>query len=230
MGAQGSVWNDEGNLPLPYSGSNQPGANNEAMFARSQVTVNDGASLAAARNTNQYASTFPWISGVITTEGKFSMPSAGWYLQVKAQMPDTSQGMWPAIWFLPGVSGTADNELDGYEGGFLGSGNANDIMHSDFFSDQGQVQAAYNVGVDLTAGYHVYGFEFKPGVSITAFLDSKQVWQVLASQGYTMAAEPYEIIIELQVAASQTSGWHTVTSGSTPTSTMKISEVQVYGL
>ena len=139
------------------------------MFGPSQVSVDNGLTLTASRNTGSYASLFPWISGVVTTEGKFSLPSTGWYVQVLAKMPDQSQGMWPAIWFLPGVSGTPYNELDGYEGGWIGA-DPNETMHSDYFSAEGQQQNAYSVGADVAAGYHVYGFHFVPGQSITVVL------------------------------------------------------------
>jgi Glycosyl hydrolases family 16 len=228
LGAEGIRWDDKGLLPSPYSGPNTPGNANMAMFGPSQVTVNNGLSLTAQRNTNKFSTTFPWISGVVTTEGKLSMPTdSSWYVQVKAKMPDTSQGMFPAIWFQPGVSGTAVNELDGYEGGFAAS-QPNFTMHSDFFADQGQQQSAYNVGTDLTTAYHVYGIQFIPGQSITVFLDGRQVWQVLASSGITIKAEPYEILINLQVAADQDSSWHTITNANTPTSTMSVAEVQAY--
>ena len=226
LGAAGQRWNSSGALPSPYSGSS-PGSNDAAMFGPSQMSVNNGLTLTAQHNTNQYASSYPWISGVVTTEGKFSLPTTAWYVQVKAKMPDQSQGMWPAIWFMPGVSGTATNELDGYEGGFLGSP-ANDIMHSDYFANQGQQQSAYNVGLDTSAGYHIYGFQFIPGQSITAYVDGRQVWQVNASSGVTITGEPYEIMLELQVAAQQTSGWHTITNANTPTSSMNVAEVQAY--
>ena len=227
LGAEGGVWNNRGSLPSPYSGNNMPGSNDMSMYAPSQVSVNNGLTLTAQRNTNQYSGTYPWLSGVVTTEGKFTLPTGGWYVQVKAKMPDQSQGMWPAIWFLCGPSCSNDNELDGYEGGWLTS-NPNQIMHSDYFANEGQQQNAYNVGADVTAGYHVYGFQFIPGQSITAFFDGRQVWQVNASSGITITGEPYEIILELQVAAQQTSGWHTVTTGSTPSSSMDVAEVQAY--
>ena len=228
LGAQGAVWNNRGSLPSPYSGPNVPGAGNEAaMFGPSQVNVDDGLTMRATRNANQYSGTYPWISGVVTTEGKFSLPTTGWYVQVKAKMPDQSQGMWPAIWFLPGIAGTPVNELDGYEGGFLGA-DPNEIMHSDYFADQGQQQNAFSVGSDVTAGYHVYGFRFLPGQSITAFFDGKQEWQVQAAAGITITGEPYEIMLELQVATQQTSGWHTVTTAATSSATMDVVEVQAY--
>ena len=165
------------------------------MFRPSQVSVNNGLTLTAQPNVNQYAGTYPWISGVVTTEGKFSLPTTGWYVQVKAKMPDQSQGMWPGIWFLPGVEGTPANELDGYEGGLLGL-DPNEIMHSDYFADQGQQQSAYSVGTEVNAGYNIYGFQFIPGQSITAYFNGKQVWQVSASSGITISGEPYQIMLE----------------------------------
>ena len=180
LGADGVVWNNFGKLPSPYSGTNTPGSDDLAMYAPSQVSVDNGLTLAAQRNTNQYAGAYPWLSGVVTTEGKFTLPTGGWYVQVKAKMPDQTRGMWPAIWFLCGPSCSHDNELDGYEGGWLMS-SPNQIMHSDYFANQGQQQNAYNVGADVSAGYHVYGFRFIPGQSITAFFDGRQVWQVQAS-------------------------------------------------
>ena len=227
LGAQGIVWNDNGNLPAPYSGPNTPITDEAAMFGPSQVSVDNGLTLTATRNTNQYASAYPWLSGAITTEGKFTLPTTGWYVQVKAKMPDQTQGMWPAIWFLPGVSGTPNNELDGYEGGWPGI-DPNQMMHSNYFSVQGQQQNTSNLHSDVSAGFHTYGFQFIPGQSFTAYFDGWRVWQVDASSAVTITAEPYEIILELQVAGSAATPWHTLTTGSTPSSSMDVAEVQAY--
>ncbi len=230
MGAQGIVWNNNGNLPLPYSGPNVPGDGYEAaMFGPSQVGVDNGLTLTAQRNTNASAAAYPWISGVVTTEGKFSLPAGGWYVQVMAKMPDQSQGMWPAIWFLPGVSGTAANELDGYEGGLTGTSPANQQGHSVYFPSQVQREGSvWNAGADVTAGYHVYGVQFVPGQSITAYFDGRLVWQVRASSAAPLTAEPYEIILSLEVATPRTLSWHTVTTSATPSATMDVAEVQAY--
>ncbi len=227
LGAEGQRWNDEGGLPAPYSGPNTPITNEGAMFGPSQVSVDNGLTLTAQRNTNAYASTYPWLSGVITTGSKFTLPTTGWYVQVRAKMPDLSQGMWPAIWFLCGVSCPSDNEFDGFEGGWLAS-SPDDIMHSDYFAGGGQQQQEYDVGSDVSSGYHTYGFQFLPNKSVTAYFDGKQVWRVNASSTVTITGEPYEIIIELQEATNETSGWHTVTTDSTPSSSMQVAEVQAY--
>ena len=92
-------------------------------------------------------------------------------------MPDQTQGMWPAIWFLPGVSGTPNNELDGYEGGWPGI-DPDQMMHSNYFSVQGQQQNTSNLHSDVSAGFHTYGFQFIPGQSLTAYFDGWRVWQV----------------------------------------------------
>jgi len=59
LGAQGSAWNDQGNLPAPYSGPNTPSTENVAMFGPSQVSVDNGLTLTATRNTNQYGDSTP---------------------------------------------------------------------------------------------------------------------------------------------------------------------------
>ena len=227
LGAQGTAWNDNGNLPAPYSGPNTPITENAAMYGPSQVSVDNGLTLTATRNTNQYADSYPWISGVVTTEGKFSLPVNGWYVEVKAKMPDQTQGMWPAIWFLPGASGTPANEFDGYEGGVVGA-NSNEIMHSNYFADQGPQAKDYSVNSDVTAGYHTYGFQFIPGRSITAYFDGRQVWRLDASSGVTITPEPYEIILELQVAGPGATLWHSGTTSGTRTASMDIAEVRAY--
>ena len=104
-------------------------------------------------------------------------------------MPDQTQGMWPTIWFLPGVPGTAANEFDGYEGGVVGA-SSNEIMHLNYFADQGPQAKNYIVKSDVTAGYHVYGFQFIPGHSITAYFDGRQAWRLDASSGVTITPEP----------------------------------------
>lgn len=233
LGAEGGVWNDVGILPAPYSGPNDTAHGGSgfdlAMFGPSQVSVDNGLTLTAQRNTNQWASTFPWISGVVTTEGKFTLPTTGWYVQVKAKMPNMSDGMWPSIWFLPAVASTSVNELDGYEGGFTLFGPVNQVVHSTYFQNSGSgLGNDVKVSAGLAAGFHVYGIQWEPGVSVTIYLDGTQVWQLTEAEAGSIPAEPYEIMLELAVASAKTSSWHTVTNANTPTSSMHVAEVQAY--
>ena len=156
----------------------------------SRVNVNDGLTLTASHNAGPYAALYPWISGVVTTEGKFTLPTTGWYVQVKAKMPDQSHGMWPAIWFLPGVPSTASNELDGYEGGWIGK-DPNDVMHSDYFADQGQQEQAYDVGATSRPGTTCTA-SGTTGRSIRAYVDGGQVGKCCAER-HPHYPQPYQI-------------------------------------
>ena len=154
IGSGGVRWAADG-VPAPYSAST-PHLYDAEMFASLLVAVDDGCTLTARPNTDQWSGDYPWISGIITTEGLFALPADGaWYVQVLAKMPDTSTGMWPAIWFMPGAPVTGNTqEFDGMEGGFTtGAGEGskyNYFMHSDLFAAQGQSQEAYNVGAEPT--------------------------------------------------------------------------------
>ncbi len=228
LGAQGQRWGNVGQLPRPYSAETQGGFD-VAMYAPSQVSVHKGLVLTAQRNTNRWAGSYPWLSGIVTTEGKFTLPSTGWYVQVKAQLPDTSSGMWPAIWFLPPTAGTPFNEFDGLEGGLTeGAIPPNTLMQTNYVANQGQQQSLAAVGMDLSAGVHVYGFQYLPGQSVTAYLDGKQVYRITASSSLTITAEPYQIMLQLQVAGQLATGWHTVAGQLTPASSMRVIEVQAY--
>ena len=208
LGAQGIVWNNRGHLPSPYSGpNNAPFTNEAAMFGPSQVSVNDGLTLTAQRNTNAYAGTYPWISGAITTEGKFSLPTTGWYVQAKIKVPDMTQGMWPSMWFLPAVRGPF-NEIDFVQGGFTeGGGPVNQSPLGTAYFPTGQSNpvgvTVPDLGFDATARYHIYGVQWTPGVGIKGFVDGKLVWTVTQAQvPGGIVAEPYEIILDLQVATA----------------------------
>ncbi len=169
---------------------------------------------------------------MVTTEGKFTLPTTGWYVQVRAKMPDSDTGHVARDLVSPAeCSEHPYNELDGYEGGWLlgnaGGTNPNEVMHSDYFSNEGQKQMAYSVDTDLSAGYNVFGYQYIPGQSVTAYFNGRQVWQVSASSGVTITAEPYEIIIELQVTTDQVVG-RTVATNTTPSASMYVAEVQAY--
>jgi hypothetical protein len=219
LGANGGIWNNFGKYGPGESGPNTPAQNNAEYYDPSQVVVNNGLTLTAVRSAKYAGMGLSWVSGIVTTEGKFSLPASGWWTQVKAQMPDSTQGMWPAIWFMPDTSSSTVPEFDGYEGGWPG-GNA--TGHSMYFGNS--LQGVWNAGVDLSAGYHIYGYHYVPGQSVTCYLDGRQVWQDLTA----VTAGTYQLMLELQVAAAGASGWHTVPTASSPGGSMKVAEVQVY--
>jgi fibronectin type III domain protein len=228
---QSSLWQNNGNLPNPYSGANMPGAASVALYNPSQVSV---ASSVATFTAQPYSGTYAgqgyqWLSGALTSLQKFVIPShwSQWYVQVNCKMPDTSAGMWPAIWFLgPGSA----QELDMVEGGWQANQTShnwppNTQLHYDLFASSGQIQNLFQMpgAVGINAGYHIYGMHVVPGVSVTWFIDNTQVAQITTT---AFSAQNYTMLMTLQVAASSTNGWHT-TGGST-TQTWEIDEVQVY--
>jgi beta-glucanase (GH16 family) len=233
LGAQGSAWDNNGSLPAPYSGPNVPGAGTDLeMFGPSQVGVDNGLTLTAQRNTNPYSGAYPWISGVVTTEGKFSLPTTGWYVQARIKVPDMTQGLWPSMWFLPAGPGPS-NEIDFVQGGFYGGpGNVDDApVGAGYFDSAGNNvnEAVPDVGFDASAGYHTYGIQWTPGVGIDEYVDGNLVWTVTESEvPGGIVAQAYEIILDLQVAANADAGWRTVTTATSPGGSMDVAEVQAY--
>ena len=74
-----------------------------------------------------------------------------------------------------------------------------------------------------------YGFQYIPGQSVTVYFNGQQAYQVLASNGSTISAQAYYLLIELQVATPQVAH-HTVATNATPSASMKVAEVQVYNI
>ncbi len=242
LGAQGHVWNNLGDFAAPYSGPNSPangGPGTDAeMYGPSQVSVKNGLALTAVRNTSgptaQYADTnnsfATWLSGVVTS--KFSLPTTGWYVQARIKMPDTTQGLWPGLWFLPADSGPF-NEIDLVQGGLYGGpSNVNDApIAAGYFDTAGNNvnEAVPDVGFDASAGYHTYGIQWTPGVGINEYVDDNLVWTVTQSQAPGgIVAEAYEIILDLQVATNADAGWRTVTTATSPGGAMDVAEIQAY--
>jgi hypothetical protein len=234
LGANGGRWDDWGAL-TPYTGANdsQHGGQrfDPAIYTPAQVIVNNGLELKAQEgNTtgvnplNEYT----WMSGVVCTQGKVQLPAGGWYVQVRAKMPNCAYGAWPGIWFMPDA-GSPTVEIDLHEGGITaGSSIINQAGHCNYFSPSGTVAVPYDAGVDLSADYHVYGCEFRPGVSVKFYFDGRLIRSINASDGVNIVAGTYEILLQLEIASGYTAGWHTpISHGSGPYS-MFVSQVQAF--
>jgi beta-glucanase (GH16 family) len=229
--AHGSPWNSSG------SGGSGPGGAYDADYDMpSQVSVNNGTlDLTASKQTvsgaNQgSAQTFPITSGAVSSYGNFEF--TGGYLQISMKAP-SGDGAWPGLWLLPGkgAGSSGDNfEIDMQEGGYTGSGPANQAFSAHLHTPSGTFGSQVDSGVDLTAAYHTYGINWVPGKSITWYLDGKQMAQVTSAQT-PIPTEPMELIMDSQVANSNAAGWHTALDSSTPSSTqMLINGVQLYQL
>jgi beta-glucanase (GH16 family) len=229
--ANGWPWNSNG------SGGSGPGGPYDADYDMpSQVSVTNGLlDLTATEQTvsgmNQgTAQTFPITSGAVSSYGNFEFD--GGYLQISMKAP-SGDGAWPALWLMPGkgAGSSGDNfEIDMQEGGYTGSGPANQAFSWHLHTPSGTVGGVVDTGIDLTAGFHTYGINWVPGQSITWYLDGKQMAQVTSAQ-VPIPNEPMELIMNNGVANSNATGWHTVLDSSTPSSMqMQIDEIQLYQL
>jgi beta-glucanase (GH16 family) len=176
--------------------------------------------------------TFPFASGVVCTYGKFEF--TGGYVQIEAKMP-AGDGMWPGLWMLPGsgANGISDGntyEIDIFEGGAVSNvgGPSSNVYAWHLHTPEGVYGADTDTNVNLTTSYNTYGLNWVPGQSITWYLNGNVVGTLTSAQA-TIPTVPMELIMNLQVANSNTSSWHTVYDSSTPaTSDMLVSGVQVY--
>ena len=169
----GTVW-DNADFGSGYSTGGK--TNEAAYFSSAQASVGNGLTLTACQTTSSdvgYSKGFDWVSGAVTS--KNPLPSTPGYVQISAEMPDTSDGMWPALWFLPASSA---QEFDGFEGGWSGSKRETSRVNSDLFDASGQDQNVWSTGsTNITAGYNTYGFQYIPGHSVTVYFNGKQVYQ-----------------------------------------------------
>ncbi|TPI22138.1 glycoside hydrolase family 16 protein [Mesorhizobium sp. B4-1-1] len=227
--ANGWPWNTNG------SGGSTPGGPYNADYdVPSQVSVSNGTlDLTAVRqpisgvNQGGTAQTFPVTSGAVSSYGNFEFN--GGYLQISMKAP-SGDGAWPGLWLMPGNgAGSGDNfELDIQEGGFTGSGPADQNFSWHLHGPSGWVGNTIDSGIDLTAGFHTYGIYWDPGKSITWYLDGKQMAQVTSAQA-AIPDEPMQLMMNNGVANSNASGWHTALDSSTPSSMrMQIDQVQLY--
>jgi beta-glucanase (GH16 family) len=182
------------------------------------------------RATDTPSDGYSWTSGVVSSYGKFQFD--GGYLQVEAKMPAGS-GMWPGIWLLPGAGATdGDNyEIDLFEGGYDDGGagtSYTDMFAWHLHTDSGVYGADTNSNVNLTTSFNTYGLKWIPGQSITWYLNGNVIGTVTSAQA-SIPNEPMELIMDLQVANSNTYSWHSQVNSSTPVNNdMLISGVQVY--
>ena len=227
--ASGWPWNDNG------SGGSTPGGPFEADYdVPGQVSLSNGLlNLTAIKQpisgiNGGTTQTFPVTSGAVSSYGKFEFD--GGYLQVSMKAP-SGGGAWPALWLLPGqgAGATGDNfEIDMQEGGFTGSGPANQNFSWHLHTPAGTVGGVIDSGMDLTAAFHTYGINWVPGQSITWYLDGKQMAQVTSAQ-VPIPNEPMELIMNLGVANSTAAGWHTALDSQTPSSMqMQVDAIQLY--
>ena len=211
--ADGWLWNEKiiqvDGQPISLSAVSQPGGTSAEFFDPRRVVVDNGLTISAVPST-EYPG-FTYASGCICSYNKVSIKTG--IVRVHARMPDTTHGAWPAIWFLPGPTGThGDNgEIDVQEGGLTGrvaaSVSPNETVASTFHRpDLGgyQLGFGFDANVDLSAGYHNYDLELSVGM-VRALFDDEPV----ATWTKNLLGDEMQIIIGLSVATTAARGWHT---------------------
>jgi hypothetical protein len=189
-------------------------------FAPSQAVVNNGLSLVAVLD-----STYPgysWKSGSVRTLTNWvGQNGLQTYVQWRAQPPGGS-GCWMGLWALDAAS-SGPNEIDTIESGYgSGSTPTNQIVATTVHPANNAL--LYNAGVDISAAYHIYGWEYLPGQWVKFYFDGVLYDTVAVSVDY-----PYELIMNLQMASSSDLGWHPPVDSSTPSpSVVLISGVEVW--
>jgi hypothetical protein len=212
-------------------------ATHQTFFDPARVVVDNGLSITMSYDPTYAAAGWTTRSGCISTYNKFTFTSG--YVQVSAEMPDSSSGQWPAIWLLPNGApvGGAEGaeEIDMEEGGFLPDETgmpSNTPVNSNFapnYHNPNGTQTLSPAGAvsssPLDTSYHTYGMELIAGKSVKFYLDG----QFVTEQSIGVTTEPWEIVIWNAFATSNTSGYHTVGNPSSLSpSTLRVAEVQVY--
>ncbi|MER8716073.1 glycoside hydrolase family 16 protein [Mesorhizobium sp. M0203] len=213
---QNGIWQQS--VPSPYSAVNAGGFNAE-YFDPAQISTGPSGLKIVATRSNRFAG-YTWKSGAICTHGKFTF--AGGYAQIRMKQPDVSTGGWPGFWHLEGGA-----EIDTQEGGFLnGSVSSNGVLANALLAATNE-QRFFDAGVDLSADYHVWGMEYIPGVSIKFYFDGVLKRTVTTN----VPTDAMTLLINLSIANSSASGWHTAYDSSTPaTLELEVTDVQVYHL
>ena len=213
--SNGALWNAE-HVPNLCSANSAPGGNNAEYFAPRQLNVNNGLTISA--EPWSLVEGYSYVSGCISSYGHFALKSG--IVRVRARMPDTTLGAWPAIWFLPGPTRVEDSdvgEVDVHEGGMLGRVSGvpiNQVVASTFHRpdlDGYQLGFGYNAGVALNSTFHDFDLELSVGM-VRALFDDEPI----ATWTKNLTGDPLQIIIGLSVASDAAEEWHTTGTPSLP--------------
>lgn len=168
---------------------------------------------------------FRWSSGAISTYAKTHLPATGGYVQFSARMPDARYGAWAGLWFMADGDAAGGLEMDLHESGFIsGDVPVNQILATHWWGHE--TQDFYDTGVDLSADFHRYGIEYNPGESWKIYFDGK----LLHTYTDKVPNLRYSIIVDMDVADTGATGWHTQPDGVHDMFTMSIKSVQLYSL
>ncbi len=136
---------------------------------------------------------YSYVSGVLTTQKSFSQTYG--YFEMRAEMPATPKGLWPAFWLVP-ADGSYSSELDVFE--MVGDA-ANTIHNSVHYYPKGsaiRADTSFSTYVpNLLGGFHTYGVLWTAS-TITWYVDGAAVASTATPAGMN---KPMYMITNLSV-------------------------------
>ncbi len=159
-----------------------------------------------------------WLSGVLTTYGKFKMRYG--YVEMRAQLP-AGQGLWPAFWLLNQHDHENQPEIDVVEGVGRDPNTVYQVYH---YYDNWNLQSTPSfpaTGADFSAGMHTYGMKWEPG-RITWYIDGRETNRF---ESGNVSWEEMYIIVNLAVGGY----WNGSADSTTPSpSRLKVDYIRAY--
>jgi beta-glucanase (GH16 family) len=168
-----------------------------ACYDPQQVTESNGEldlNEAAGACTAANGVTYPYRSGLVESNGKFSFTYG--VFEARIWTP-AGTGMWPAFW-SDGQSWPNDGEIDTLEA--YGTDSSEFHYHYPGGGPGGRVTLP-----GATGGWHTYAADWEPGV-ITWYYDGHKVWQLSNANlavGQTISSSPQYLILNLGLDAAQ---------------------------
>ena len=165
---------NNGDRTIPYNSEAEWYAPYDPSSPSNPFTFQNGELTITATPTPAYG--LPYTSGLLTTGQSFYQNQG--YFEIRAETP-SGAGFWPAFWMLAGGPTDYTTELDILEQpNNDGTNNFYDAVKTPTYN----VGAFNNTGLDLSAGYHSYGFMWT-ATSIQFTFDGQYI-------GYATATPP----------------------------------------
>ena len=168
-----------------------------ACYDPQQVTESNGELdlTAVANPCTANGRTFPYRSGMIESNGKYSFSHGAFEARI---WTPAGSGMWPAFW-SDGQSWPLDGEIDVLEA------YGTDASSSFHYHYPGGGPGGNSTVPGSTAGWHTYAADWESGV-ITWYYDGQPVWRLTDSMltgGSSIVSAPQYLILNLGLNSSQ---------------------------
>ncbi|MBX2879939.1 MAG: family 16 glycosylhydrolase [Granulosicoccus sp.] len=168
-------------------------------FGHSPFYVGGGKLQISASRTPDHlrgqANSQPYLSGAMTTFGKFTMKYG--YLEMRAKMP-RGKGLWPAFWLLHNDSNGIKPEIDIME--MLGD-NPQVVYQTYHYYENYSLRSTPSFqapGSDYSSNYHVFGMRWEPG-KIVWYVDGRETNRY---ESGNVSSERMYILVNLALGGS----------------------------